>query len=478
MRAALLRVVLTGLLTAASGWASAEERYHVHPDGGDPSTCSGRTPAPAGNGNASGNEDCAWSHPFIALPPGDPPRIAGGDTLVIHPGTYRMGLGAPGAKNCSADWPWDCRMSPIPDGIGPDRPTRIVGADCDAPPRLEGVGGATWIVDLEGSTDVEIHCLEITDGAVCAKHHCHGGRCPERPRACPRDGSGASRWAEVGIHAQDAERIRLVDLDIHGLAVAGIRAGRIRDWTVERVRIRANGWAGWDGDVGDDNGNAGRLEFTDVEISDNGCLEAAEGAAPIGCWAQQTGGYGDGLGTGATVGEWVFERVTVTGNTADGIDLLYLRPPGTVTIRNSHFSGNAGNQIKVSGTARIETSRIEAFCDRHAGVGNMLRGDLCRAGGDALVFTMRAGDQVAVRDSQIIGNGDCLVVTHGGDTTSKVELVGNDLEGLQSGATPGRRTCGVYLHAGTPGNRIQDNLFIGVRETRCRSGNRCLPARR
>ena len=474
MTGAVLRAGFAGLLIATGAWAIAAESYHVHPDGGDPSTCSGRTPAPAGNGN----DDCAWSHPFIALPPGGPPRISGGDTLVIHPGAYRMGLGAPGAKGCSADWSWDCHMPPVPDGIGPNQPTRIIGADCSRLPRLSGVGHATRIINLDGSTDVEIRCLEITDAAVCAKHHCHGGRCPGTPRACPREGSVPGQWAEVGIHAQDAARVRLADLDIHGLAVAGIRAGGIRDWTLERVRIRANGWAGWDGDIGEDSANAGKLKFIDVEIAYNGCLEAAEGAAPTGCWAQQTGGYGDGLGSGETAGEWLFERVTVSGNTSDGIDLLYLRPPGSVTIRDSTIADNAGNQIKVSGPAQIDASQIDGHCDRHESVGNMLRGDLCRAGGNALFFSMGPGDEVAVRDSQITGNGDCLVVTHGGDTTSKFELVGSDLEGLPSRATPGKRTCGVYFHEGSPRNEIRDNLFIGVRETRCRPGNRCLATRR
>ena len=158
----------------------------MHPAGGDPSTCSGRTPMPAENGN----KDCAWSHPFIALPPGGSARMASGDTLVTHPGIYRMGLGAPGAEDCSADWPWDCHMPPVPAGSDPEHPTRIIGADCSRPARLVGVGRATQIINLDGSSDVEIRCLEITDAAVCAEHHCHGGRCPEAPRACPRDRKG------------------------------------------------------------------------------------------------------------------------------------------------------------------------------------------------------------------------------------------------------------------------------------------------
>ena len=40
------------------------------------------------------------------------------------------------------------------------------------------------------------------------------------------------------------------------------------------------------------------------------------------CWAQQTGGYGDGLGTTSTGGQWLIEDSFFHHNTSDGLDLL------------------------------------------------------------------------------------------------------------------------------------------------------------
>ncbi|HDH10179.1 MAG TPA: hypothetical protein ENF84_04485, partial [Chloroflexi bacterium] len=88
--------------------------YYIRPDGGSPEQCTGLVDAPyPGQGL---NQPCAWDHPFRALPPGGTPRIQGGDTLIIAPGSYMMGYGAPGADNCDSAYPWDCHIPPIPSG--------------------------------------------------------------------------------------------------------------------------------------------------------------------------------------------------------------------------------------------------------------------------------------------------------------------------------------------------------------------------
>ena len=67
--------------------------YYVRTDGGSAEQCTGLVSAPyLGSGT---NQPCAWDHPFRALPPGGTPRISGGDTLIIGPGAYSMGYGAP-----------------------------------------------------------------------------------------------------------------------------------------------------------------------------------------------------------------------------------------------------------------------------------------------------------------------------------------------------------------------------------------------
>ena len=62
--------------------------------------------------------------------------------------------------------------------------------------------------------------------------------------------------------------------------------------------------------------------------------------------AEPRGGYGDGLGTGATAGNWVFEDSAFLHNTSDGLDLLYARAGSSITLRRVHAEGNAGDEIR------------------------------------------------------------------------------------------------------------------------------------
>ena len=116
----------------------------------------------------------------------------------------------------------------------------------------------------------EVACLELTDHSSCIEFHDAGAQTrPLRARHLPY---GA--WAATGISAADSADVHLADLNIHGLAHDGIRAARMRDWTLDRVRIVGNGWSGWNGDLGDaGSSNSGQLIFRHVEIAWNGCGE-------------------------------------------------------------------------------------------------------------------------------------------------------------------------------------------------------------
>ena len=447
-----LRQWLCGLALAATAGSAAATTWYVRPDGGSAAECSGRADAPRGSG-----EDCAWSHPFIALPPAGEPRIAGGDTLRIAPGSYRMGLGAPGAQACAPEWAWDCHMPPIPSGPSADRPTVISGGGTDgacdtkARPELWGSERSARVVNLEGSSNVALRCLEITDHGSCVEHHCHGGNCEGEVAACSRDAPPFGDWAGTGVYARDSRNVSISDVDVHGLAVRGFHVGGARDWRLERVRIIGNGWSGWDGDLGEgDSANAGTLRFVDVEIAWNGCAERWPDGGHFGCWAQQTGGYGDGLGTASTGGHWIFEGGSVHHNTSDGLDLLYLEPGGRVEIEGLRAFANAGNQVKTSGDATLVDSDIDGSCGYFAdGEGlskNMLEGDHCRALGNAVVVAVSPGAKVELRGNRIGGNGDCLVVAEGGDSDAEVRLVDNSLQGGPRFTDRSEQPCGFYAH--------------------------------
>ena len=380
--------------------------YYVRPDGGDATQCTGLADAPyPGSGT---NQPCAWDHPFRALPPGGPPRIAGGDTLIIAAGSYRMGYGAPGADACDSAYPWDCHLPPLPSGPDAAHPTRLLGAGwddgCTDPPELWGAERAEMVLNLDGSDNVEVACLEITDHSGCVEFH------DDPALTCERDTYPYGDWAADGLYAADAENVTLRRLDIHGLAQNGVSAGRLTDWTVEDVRIAGNGWAGWDGDIEGDDANTGTMRFRRWVVEWNGCAETYPGGQPTGCWDENAGGYGDGVGTEATGGDWLIEDSTFRHNTSDGLDLLYHRLGGRITIRRTLAEGNAGDQIKATGAAQIENVIAVSNCGYFQGQSFTYDVDPCRAGGSALALTLHPGEQITVVNTTVAGQGDCLVI--------------------------------------------------------------------
>jgi hypothetical protein len=435
-----------------------EAIFYIRPDGGDAQQCNGLANLPyPGSGQ---RQECAWDHPFRALPPGGPPRISGGDTLIITSGSYRLGNGSPGADSpalCNTENPWDCTMSPIPSGPDPKRPTLIIGegwdSGCSTPPELWGAERALHIFDLTHTSNAVIACLELTDHATCADGH------PNPDLNCQRGSYPYGDWASVGIYAEDADNILLRDLNIHGLAYAGIHAGRLSNWRVERNRLAGNGWAGWDGDLlqGSDS-NSGTLEFSHWLVEWNGCVEGYPDIQPLGCWAQPAGGYGDGVGTGVTGGHWIIEDSSFLHNTSDGLDLLYASADARIDIRRSRAEGNAGNQIKTSGTAVIENTIIVGNCAFFKEKPFTASGDYdgdgvfesaiedCRAQGNALSIDLWRGNRVKMTNSSLTGEGDCLVVaqcTQGGDCEGNERIIlQNDLFIGQTDFTnPSEQSC-------------------------------------
>jgi len=441
--------------------------YYVRPDGGSAAQCTGRADAPYPG--AGENQLCAWDHPFQALPPGGPPRIEGGDTLHIGAGSYRMGVDAPGAAACSRDWPWDCVMVAVPSGPEASQRTRILGAGwdsgCTAAPELWGAERAGSVLNLTDASHVEVACLEITDHAGCVEFHSGG-------LACERDAYPFGDWAATGLYAEDSVDVLLRDLNIHGLANAGVWAGRLTDWTVENVRVVGNGWVGWNGDLAGEDSNEGDLTFRRWTVAWNGCAETWPGEEAAGCWAQEAGGYGDGVGTGFTRGHWVIEDSAFLHNTSDGLDLLYAVSGATIEVRRTRAAGNAGNQIKTAGPAILENNIVVGNCGYFDGRPITYLVDHCRAAGNALSLSVRPGDQVRVVNNTVTGEGDCLVL--GGcvdgncDGSEAFTLRNNLFVGAADFLQPEELTCLLWAE-GLPGNPFDAdyNLVSGVKDEAC-----------
>jgi len=379
--------------------------YYVRTDGGDASQCTGRGDAPySGSGTA---QNCAWKNPNIALPTSGTRRIVGGDTLIIGSGTYQIGSGG--------------QMQPIPSGTATAR-TRFIGKPGATAPKLVGINGIHRVLNLEGSSHVELGNLEVTDGSDCVYGHSNSSA------AC----TSSMPWARVGLYASASRNVWMYDVNIHGLAARGMQAGGLTDWTMERIKLNKNGLAGWDGNIGSNGSNSGKITIRDIEIGWNGCGERVATGEPWACWAQQTGGYGDGLGTTETGGQWLIEDAFIHHNTSDGLDLRYMDGADSthVTLRRVHAVANAGNQVKIRGSSLIENSVMVGHCTYFKGKHFMQAGDLCRSDGSTLQLVMTGNDTAIVRHNTLAGEGATQIGHSEGDSTDRILLQNNTVVGF------------------------------------------------
>lgn len=392
--------------------------YYVRPDGGTSDQCTGVTDAAYGGSGTA--QDCAFSHPYWAIAPqgNNPSKMVGGDTLIIDGSSnasYQMGYGAPNtgdSSKCSQSWPWDCFMQPVPSGPSPSQPTRILGkgwdSGCTSPPQLWGNEHLSKVINLNGSSNIELQCLEITDHSECQQ----GG-----PNACNQDTFPYGPWASIGIEASDSSNVLLNNINIHGMAHTGIRAARVKDWTVQNSQFVANAFSGWDGDMGEtSSSDSGTLIFDHVRIEYTGCGETYPGNMPVNCFSQSQGGYGDGIGTQHTGGDWIFTNSLIAHNTQDGIDLLYHDPTGSVTVKRSRVEGNAGNQIKSATNTIIDNSIVIGNCSYFNNNSKTFQSngfDNCRAMGNAIALSLNAGTTDTITNSTILSNGDDLIMSMG-----------------------------------------------------------------
>ncbi|MGH8077544.1 MAG: NEW3 domain-containing protein, partial [Lysobacter sp.] len=350
--------------------------------------------------------------------------------------------------------------------------TRILGNSA-APPKLWGAERTWSILNLNGSSNVEVGHLEITDKSNCVSAHSVASA------ACNRTSAPYGNWASVGLSASNSGNVWLHDVNIHGLGLHGMNAGGLSNWTMERVKINHNGWAGWDANVGTNSSNSGAIVMRDIEIAWNGCGQDWQTGAAVNCWGQKSGGYGDGLGTITTGGQWLIEDAFVHHNTSDGLDLLYMDGAAgtTVTIRRAYAIANGGNQIKTRGNATIENSVMVGSCAYFAGKFYMQAGDQCRASGNALSISVGSNNNVNIRHNTITGQGDGLIMTTEGDSSSKITIQNNALLGMPDylAGVAGSNQLAVAHFAYNSAATVSfaGNLIWNVKNDQCPSGSIC-----
>src|SRR3990167_3009185 len=375
-----------------------------------------------------GVTDCEFvSHPLLATgynyEPGKskPGKLVLGDTLIIN-GDFKLGYD-PIFPGCSKFYPDQCYMKALPSGV------KVLGkgwdSGCQDPPQLWATEKANTVLNLKGSDNVEIQCLEITDHSDCQEHG---------PKPCNRTTYPFGNWGTNGLIASDSENVFMKNVTIHGMAYRGAHLGRIKDWYLENVQILNNSFVGWDGDIGAFNSsNSGTITFKNSKIKGSGCGETYPGLKPFNCRSQSQGGYGDGIGTHKTGANWVFINTEISENTSDGLDLLYHDGNGEVTIIDSKFERNAGNQVKINTKANINKTLIDGNCAwfKNNSIAIQNNFDHCRAYGNTVHLGFMAGIQSYLKDSQLLNViGDVALLSKGStcDGTEKLSLINTPIE--------------------------------------------------
>lgn len=444
-------VVLAATLLLGSAGAEAATRY-IRTDGGSSSQCNGSADA-AYPGSGTG-QNCAWnlSAGFSAH--------QGGDTVIIKNGTY----------------PITSQLLAVKDGTT-SNPTRIVGeqyGNCRRMPVLWANNGGklSRAIDLTGTANVRVECIELTDHSAC-----HARKQAGAPVS---DCTSTSNYMSVGIWLDGSSNVTLRDLYIHGIA-NGVRGAASTDMTWERVRMYAVHESGFNGSL--DRGNNvtegnwnGALNFTDVEIAFAGCSDDYPYNRINWCVGQQGGGYGDAFGTYYTSGVWTFNRISIHHSTQDGLDLRYTTEPGAdVIVKNSWFYMNAGNQVKVFTKLLMENSYVNGYCGYYGTRYN--NGiETCRADGQAVVVLPNncTGVCTTIRYSTITGNGLALLqFTTGGSNFSgyQARIENNVLVGATAPFS-GSGAVGLLSNASKiPVNYFSNSIY---RTSTCPSGSSCV----
>ena len=196
--------VLGSLLVGLIAIPLFGETWFVRPDGGTRYSakvplgqCDGKADAPyRGNGV---DQHCAFSD-YRYLWDDQSYRsnawvIAGGDTVIVRGGPWRVGFDAATGKGAGYTWcfggqgPYGCSNPTIPSGT-PSRHTRILGENYQACAngsrtdrskltQIFGGFGVGATLNLIGAQYMDVECLEVTSHSRCITH---GD--PQVPKGC------------------------------------------------------------------------------------------------------------------------------------------------------------------------------------------------------------------------------------------------------------------------------------------------------
>ena len=473
-------------------------RYSPRMTGGQ---CDGKADAPyPGRGT---NQHCAfkdfrylWDDQSYG---NDAWVIAGGDTVIVRDGPWRIGVDTAPGKGAGYTWclggqgPYACSNPAIPAGT-PTRHTRILGehyascangntTDRSKLTQIFGGFGVLSTLNLNGAKYVDVECLEVTSHSQCVTHGS-----PPMPKGCSNNNPLDDYDSDGITTGTDTHDLYMQDLWIHGHTDRGVKGAIGGVVTCLRCDIAYNGMAGWDFDNGSSTASInGVWNFNYSTIEWSGCNQIYPGTGAYSCYGQSDGGYGDGVGTPAgTCLTANIDHSTFRYNTQDGLDLGHF-DTGTCSMKitNSTSYGNCGGQFKwgpndnpmvfTNNTVVANCLRLSAPFPGTPNAYNAHLGDFCRAG-DAIAFNFRQGGSALFANNTIVTYApttfDIACWDKGGCSSSTLTFKDNIVLGYDNpgtyklGGKPGG-PGGLYLQQPIGHVIRTDNVYYGVRGAGC-----------
>ena len=322
------------VLTASAPFSiTVAKVWHIRHDGGDNKQCTGTTNA-AYPGSGTGVA-CAYNHPFQMLGySGAWTSFGEGDVLEFDDPPSNTEPYYIGEQNGGVGMDWQPTLggirpppnSPAASGAACVLPvlpshTTVRGQNfgrCHTtghtglvnPTVLSGINGVFAVFQVGGTEGVAISCIEVTQPDTCTSAGIGSG-----PGQC---GSTSNYVSYAGLMlayqtSQGPANMTLTDFAVVGTSNRGIMGSHLNlhgsdTFTASDVYLIGNGQSGWDGDGGGcDNSceSVGTMNISYADIEWNGCMAVkpydigvSPEANPNGfnyCYAQNTGGYGDGF---------------------------------------------------------------------------------------------------------------------------------------------------------------------------------------
>jgi hypothetical protein len=490
-RILLFLLVFSAMPTFAATW-------YVRPAGGTRTQCTGQADANyPGSGTA---QACAYKDPRLLYSDDAGGAlawvIAGGDTVIIRGGPWRIGSDTDGTVSspwCGGAGNQLCYIPSPPSGTS-GNPTIIQGENCiSGCPDSSGVGPNTSLLtELYagfGAFKVlqESGAFTIWRGFGLTRHSdCIQHGSPALPSVC-NNSIPYSDFAIGGINTnQTTHDITFQDMWIHGFPDRGILGPIGGTITCTRCRISYNGMAGWDFDDGSQTPslNNPTLIFSHSMIEFSGCNQEYPYTHffPVtSCYSQSSGGYGDGLATapgGPLSG--VVDHSVMRYNTQDGMDWGHVDTgTSTLTATNNTFYGNNGGQFKWGynfSSVVFQNNLVDGNCLRMsvalAGTPTTYNAnlqDFCRAG-STMSYNFRTGQTLLLSNNTFITYGPQLFVIgcsnapgSGSCNSDTITIKNNNVLGYDNPST--------YVLGGQAGGPLgyycQDNTGVGVPQIDC-----------